>query len=170
MIHAYYGEGKGKTCAAMGLALRALGHDRSIWIVQFLKGRLSGEAAMLTRMSGVTLLLGKADLPFVWEMTDAQKESTRVRHNQQLACACDAVRQGRCDMLILDECFGAIETGLLDEKALIHFLDEQPKAEIVLTGRVLPESVRERADYITLMQGERHPFDKGVAAREGIEY
>ena len=170
MIHAYYGEGKGKTSAAMGLALRALGHDRRVIIVQFLKGSLSGEVKMLAQLPGTTVLTGKPGLPFVWNMSQAEKAETRAYHMRQFEQVRRLTEAGACDVLVLDEVFGALETGLLDENALTALLDAAPEVEIVLTGRVLPGEIRKRADYITRMEGERHPFEKGVKARAGVEY
>lgn len=171
MLHAYYGDGKGKTSAAMGLALRALGHGRRVFMIQFLKGTPSGEALMFARMADVTLLMGKPGLPFVWKMTPEQKRETRAHHMEQLSRARDAALEGKCDLLILDEILGALEAGLMEEAAVVSFLDDcPPSVEVVLTGRELPQELRARADYVTCMRCERHPYEKGVQARAGIEY
>lgn len=171
MVQAYYGDGKGKTSAAMGAALRALGHRRRVFIVQFLKGRMSGEAKMLSSMNGVTLLMGKPNLPFSWEMTPQERAETAQYHWQQFERAKSAAFDGQCDMLVFDEILGAIESGLFDEVALLNFLDNAPKdVEVILTGRTLGQAVRDRAQYITKLVCEEHPFAKGTSAREGIEY
>ncbi len=164
-IHLYYGEGKGKTTAAMGLAARGLGHDKKVVIVQFLKRGDSGEIASLKKL-GAKVFSGKVGDHFrVSDMTEDEKEKNRIISGDNLssALACD------CDILILDEFCAAIEGGMIDEdiarKALL-----KNDAEIVITGRRPPNCIMEAADYITEMRCERHIHDKGISAREGIEY
>ena len=114
LLHLYYGDGKGKTTAAMGLALRALGSGKRVVIVQFLKGGQSGEIPLLEQL-GATVYRGKAGQKFVFQMNEAEKAATRALQNQNLAAALAQP----CDLLVLDEAGSAWELDMVD-KALLQ--------------------------------------------------
>lgn len=166
-IHFYYGDGKGKTTSAMGLALRALGRGLPVTIVQFLKDGTSGECLGLQKL-GARILAGKAAPGFVFSMTNAQKEATRALHDANLETARKNV--GIKGMLVLDEAGDALSLGLLSEESLISLLEGRGATEIVLTGHTPVECLVSRADYLTEMKALRHPYTTGLPAREGIEY
>lgn len=171
MIHVYYGEGKGKTTAAVGLALRAAGNGLSVVLVQFLKGRVSGEITLLRQQPMVTVLRGKEGGKFSFQMDEQQRQAARSLHEANLAEALRLVQADACDLLVLDEALGALACGLLPEQPLRQLLEVPPPGlEIVLTGRPAPDFVLQQADYITEMKCRRHPYTQGVAARKGIEY
>ena len=166
MLHLYWGDGKGKTTAAMGLALRALGRGWQVTVVQFFKDGTSGETGPL-RQLGARVLACPGPVKFSWEMTPAEKERTRAVQNALL----EEAQSGPCDLLVLDEACGALEAGLLDEEKLKQTVLGRPAGrEVVLTGRTPAPWMRECAHYITRMEGVRHPFDDGVPARPGIEF
>ena len=166
LLHLYYGDGKGKTTAAMGLALRALGSGKRVVIVQFLKGGQSGEIPLLEQL-GATVYRGKAGQKFVFQMNEAEKAATRTLQNQNLAAALAQP----CDLLVLDEIFGAIEAGMVEEGQLKDlFLHKPAGLELVLTGRHPTAATAQSADYLMEIRSHRHPYDKGVSAREGIEW
>lgn len=166
-IHLYCGDGKGKTTAAMGLALRAAGSGRRVVIVQFLKDCSSHEVQVLQKLPGVTVLGGKVCNSFSWQMTPEQKAATRALHIENFHKAVGA----HCDLLVLDEICGAVEQGLMDEAAVDHLLQNKPEGlELVLTGRNPSPAMEQAADYLTQMVKRKHPFDQGLPAREGIEY
>ena len=167
LIHLYCGEGKGKTTAAMGLALRAASSGKEVVIVQFLKDGLSGEVRLLSTLKNVTLFAGKVCDSFTWNMTEKELIDTKNLHNELLKKA----KEAKKDVLILDEVCGACSCCLLDEDLLKSIITEKDDdLEIVLTGRNPKEYMIEYADYITNMEKIKHPFDKGIGAREGIEY
>ena len=170
MIHLYCGDGKGKTTAAMGLALRALGRDRRVVICQFLKSGDSGERLALERFERAVILPVPEQLKFVFQMDEEEKAKTRQEMTDLFDRAAQLVRDGRCDLLVLDEVCAAITTGMLDAKRVEAFLDEVGETEVVLTGRDPAECLRKRADYITEMAACRHPFEQGKPARLGIEW
>ncbi len=148
LIHIYTGPGKGKTTAAVGLAVRAAGRGIPVVFVQLMKNRPTGEVEVLSRLPGVTVLRGKAGAGFSSAMTPEE----------------------RARLLVLDEVMAALKHGLLDREPLQQLLDQRPEGtELVLTGRDAPEWLLERADYITVMEKRRHPYDRGIAARPGIE-
>ncbi|HIW35543.1 MAG TPA: cob(I)yrinic acid a,c-diamide adenosyltransferase [Candidatus Treponema faecavium] len=170
-VHLYYGDGKGKTTAAMGLALRAAAHGESIVIVQFLKSGSSGEIDMLRGVSGVTVFRGKAGNHFASHMTNEEKAATKAMHDRHLRQALHLAYAGYCGMLILDEITAACAYGLIDEALVQKTVIQPPEnTELVLTGRDAPEWMRSRADYCTRLVKEKHPFDLHVPARAGIEY
>lgn len=166
LVHLYWGEGKGKTTAAMGLALRSLGAGRRVVIVQFLKGRQTGEISLLEEL-GARVFRGKAGLKFSFQMSEEEKAETKALQTENLrrALECDA------DLLVLDEACAAWQTELVDRELLRQAALDRPQGrEVVLTGRNPPEWMREAADYSTEMKCHRHPFEQGVPAREGVEF
>ena len=111
MLHVYYGEGKGKTTAAAGLAIRALGHGQKVFFLQFLKGGTSGELAVL-RQAGASVFSGKAGTKFVSQMTEAEKQETARIHN----CFLESAKNADWDLLVLDEACAAVSAGMIDEE------------------------------------------------------
>lgn len=171
MLHVYYGDGKGKTTAAIGLAVRALGCGQTVCLVQFLKGRGTGEVVFLEKTPGITILRGKTAACFTFQMNEAQKAECAVRQAEIFAEGMAMARQGRCDLLILDEVLDAARLGFLPEDALRKLTGEAtPAAEVVVTGRGPAPWLLEAADYVTHMVKEKHPYDRGIAARRGVEY
>lgn len=171
MIHAYYGTGKGKTTAAMGLVLRALGAGWSVVVVQFLKGGSSGEISLLETLPSVKVLRGKNSKKFSFQMTQQERILAREAHEENLAEARRLVAANEVDMLVLDEALGALEKGLLSESSIRALLDEKPQnMELIFTGRVLPDYIAEKADYLTEMVEKRHPYQRGVTSRKGVEF
>lgn len=169
-IHLYCGDGKGKTTAAVGLAVRAAGAGRQVLFVQFMKGRRSSELAVLEKIPGIRVRLFANDFGFSWQLSEEQRKVLCRAHNVLLAGAAKEVRQGRIDLLVLDEALSAWNTGLLEREALLGLLDDQRQTEVVLTGRDPAPELVDRADYLTRMSAERHPYERGLAARRGIEY
>lgn len=170
LIHLYCGEGKGKTTAAMGLAVRCAGRGNRIVIAQFLKDGTSGECRVLAKLDGVTLLAANPSGKFSTQMSEEEKRETAAAITRTFAAARGFATREGARLLVLDEVCAAISCGFLDENEVLDLLDSRPDGlEVVLTGRGPSERLLARADYITEMVKRRHPFDKGVAAREGIE-
>lgn len=166
LVHLYWGDGKGKTTAAMGLALRALGRGLRVTVLQFLKDGQSGELAPLRRL-GAAVCPPVCGAKFVFQMTQAERDDTRRRQDEALRAAMETA----CDMLVLDEVCAALALGMVDEGLLKRAVVERPAGrEVVLTGRDPAPWMREAADYVTRMQAEKHPFNAGVPARQGVEY
>jgi cob(I)alamin adenosyltransferase len=171
LLHIYHGDGKGKTTAAMGLAARALGRGRRVCIVQYFKGRKSGEIALFEKLEGVTVLRPKSSVKFTWQMDKKETQILKAEHDALLEEARKAAFSDKTDLLILDEALSAAAHGFLDGAALLQFAKEKPpQLELVLTGRDPGTALLTLADYVTEMKKQKHPFDGGVQAREGIEY
>ena len=166
LAHLYCGDGKGKTTAAMGLALRALGQGMRVVVVQFLKNGTSGELEPLKKL-GAAVYSGQPGAKFTFQMNAEEKAQATKENNARLA---EALQQP-CDLLILDEICAARNSGMVDEALAKQAVLERPQhREVVLTGRNPEAWMVEAADYITEMQPRRHPYEQGIPARKGIEF
>lgn len=172
LIHLYYGEGKGKTTAALGLVLRASGCGKQVVIVQFLKDWECGELEPLTQLDGITVLRGKAPGGvFLHQMSEEERLETKAIHDYNLKKALDMQSEGRCDLLILDEVIDAYNLGVLDSAIFEGLLNHKPEnLELVITGHNPNARLIEQADYVTEMVKRKHPYDSGIKARRGIEF
>lgn len=172
LIHLYCGDGKGKTTAALGLSLRAAGRGRRVLVARFLKTEDSGEVAALSQVSGIRLLPCSKRFGFSWNMTEKERQEARAYYGEMLEEAWKmAVGGAGYDLLILDEIVAAVNLGFVEETRLIALLKAKPFGlEVVLTGRGPSQALADCADYITEMVMRRHPYEKGIQAREGIEY
>ena len=168
MIHLYCGDGKGKTTAAMGLALRMAGRGRGVVIAQFLKGEDTGERRALEKLPQVKLLPVPERVKFSFQLTQAEREAEAGRYRELMDRAEAAAGEPGCGLLVLDEVCAAVNTGLLPLERVLSCLD-RAQCEVVLTGRDPAAALEERADYITEMKKLRHPYDQGAGAREGVE-
>lgn len=169
LVHIYCGDGKGKTTAAMGLCLRALGRGLRVGVCQFLKDGSSGEIAALRGFENVCLFPAQPLVKFVFAMNEGEKAEAAAYCSRLLKLAEEKAPE--LDLLLLDEACAAVETGLVAEEALLAFLRSRPaRLELVLTGRSPSPALLESADYVSEIRAVRHPYDSGVGAREGIEF
>ncbi|MCS7102748.1 MAG: cob(I)yrinic acid a,c-diamide adenosyltransferase [Candidatus Korarchaeum sp.] len=168
MIHLYTGDGKGKTTAAFGLALRNVGWGGRVLVIQFLKGAISGELNATLRLpsleikqygTGKFLINGSAD------------EKDRELAREGLEEARVALSSGEYSLVVLDEINVAVHLGLLEEKEVLEVIKSKDSStEVVLTGRYAPKSFYDLADYITEFVKIKHPYDSNARARRGIDY
>ncbi len=171
LIHLYHGNGKGKTSAAIGLAIRAAGNHMKVVFLQFLKGSPSGEIQIMKDIPTIKVLRNSTDLGFVSNMTSDELGILREMHDSNLATAISLVESGQCDLLVLDEVCAAYRLNVVNHSLIDELVVNKPAAlELVLTGREPCDLFIRQADYITLMSKVRHPYDKGIPARHGIEY
>ena len=169
LVHIYCGDGKGKTTAAMGLAVRAAGNGLKVLILQFLKNGRTGELESLAKLDHVTVIRGKGGMKFVCNMNEREKDEALRIHTENLNKVMEQAEN--YDLLILDEAMGACSCGLLNKDLLCRFLDGKPDGlEVVMTGRDPAQEFLDRADYISEIKKIRHPYDKDVPARKGIEF
>lgn len=170
LIHIYYGDGKGKTTASLGLVLRCAGRGGKILFAQFLKGRPTGELEALKALPQITVLRGKAILKFTFQMTDAEKQATCEAQTALLQKVRDFCEMHHPDLAVCDELVGACALGLVPEEQVLDFLKDKPAhTEVVLTGRDPSPALLDLADYVSEIKKIKHPFDRGLAARIGIE-
>ena len=168
-IHSYCGDGKGKTTAAMGLALRAAGSGRRVVVSQFLKDGTSSELQIFRQLPQVQVQTCEEKFGFFWNMTKEQKAAAKEAYTRLFEEAVCAV-QKETFLLVMDELIAAYNHELVDRKQVLAFLKEKPEdLEIVMTGREPAPELLELADYVSEIRKRKHPFDQGVAARKGIE-
>lgn len=166
LVHLYWGDGKGKTTAAFGLALRALGSGARVTVLQFLKDGQSSELEPLRRL-GAQVFSGQPGTKFFFQMSDEERTACRHLHDQMLRQAAEQP----CDLLVLDEACAACRLGMVDEDLLEQVVLQRPAGrEVVLTGREPAQWMQRAADYSTEMRCHKHPYQQGVGARKGIEF
>lgn len=166
----FTGDGKGKTTAALGMALRAAGHGMRAVIVQFVKNDpRTGEIEAFRRLPGVTVIqAGRGFIPKE-ESEDYQLHKSAARAG--LAQAEAALASGRADLLVLDEIAVAVSRGLIDEGSVIDLVSAAgPGITIVMTGRSASPALMDAADTVTEMRACKHGYESGIAAQKGVEY
>ena len=169
LVHLYCGDGKGKTTAAVGLAVRASGAGKMVVFTQFFKDGSSSEIRQLKRLEHIQVFHADTVKGFFWNMTPEQQEQVRRDDTALFRAVTEAAKDA--DLLILDEIVSACNRGVVPETLVTDFLRSKPtQLEVVLTGRNPSPALMELADYITEMRKLRHPFDRGVPARKGIEF
>jgi cob(I)alamin adenosyltransferase len=168
-VQVYTGNGKGKTTAALGLALRAAGHGLRTYIAQFLKARPTGEIEAVRRLEPLITIEQFGREGFI-NVTEGPDDEDVARARNGLAMAREAMLSGEYRIVVLDEVNTAVHFKILPEKEVLDLIDRRPAAvELVLTGRYAPDAFVGRADLVTEMHEVKHYSAKGVKAREGIE-
>jgi len=170
LIHIYCGDGKGKTTACIGLGIRAAGNGLNVLMCQFLKSMHTGELNIINKIDNFKIIRSSEKFPFYKNMTEKQKYDITQIHNDILSKAISLCENNMCDLLILDEVINAYNFNLIDKNKLTYFLKQKNKnIEIALSGRNPKKELIEIADYITKMDKIKHPYDKNIMARYGIE-
>jgi cob(I)alamin adenosyltransferase len=170
LIQVYTGEGKGKTTASLGLALRAVGRGLRVVMIQFLKGdQETGELNMARSLSPELMIKPMGRDGFVDPNNPSPEDISLAE--EALKEAQRILDENVCDLLILDEVNVAVSLKLVEENAVLKLMDDKPgNVELILTGRGAPASFIEKAHLVTNMESTKHYFDQGVGAREGIEF
>jgi len=167
--HVYYGTGKGKTSAALGLAIRSAGAGLRVYVARFLKDANSSELNILRNINNISLADTPTVLPFYFNMTQKEKEKYKVYAHQLLKTLMCKISD--FDVVILDEYLDAVNLEIFSIEDVKIFLDNKPNhVELVLTGHELITYIKDRADYVSFIQEEKHPFNEGIVARKGIEF
>ena len=168
LIHIYCGDGKGKTTCAFGLALRCAGTGARVRIAQFLKGGPTGEVEAMRHLPNVEILRAKQGTKFTFQMDEAEREQAKRDHMALLDSAFSDTEGLR--MLVLDEIMAACSSGMVEEAHLLELIGNRPaQLELVMTGRNPSPQLLALADYVTEMKKVRHPYDRGIGARNGLE-
>lgn len=179
LVHVITGDGKGKTTSSLGLAMRAIGNNLKVHMIQFLKSGFTGELYSAKKLGfsieqfGVDALKQKhlrefADRTgaFVFQPDIKEKDAAM----QGWEHAKNMIKSGNYDLVILDEINCVLAKDLIPVKEVLDVVKEHGKVELVLTGRDAPEEIIEAADYVNVVQRIKHPWQKGIVARKGIEY
>lgn len=165
----YTGDGKGKTTAALGQALRAWGHGRRVLVIQFMKGRINyGELAAVKKLDGFDIIqMGRETFVSRENPDPVDVEMAR----DALRLLVDKVKAADYDMVIADEINVALDFGLIKLEPVLELINDKPPGlELVLTGRNAPPEIMEAADLVSEVHEIKHHFKEGVSAREGVEY
>lgn len=173
MIQIYCGEGKGKTTAAIGGSIRAAGAGMQVLFTQFMKGNETSELSVLEKVSNIEILRSKKEFGFYGQMTEQDKKELTDIHNKILNRIEKFVQenQSQTTFIVLDELTYAYQWNLIHQERLIHFLKKSKENnEIVITGRKPEKEMVELADYISNIVCQKHPFERGIHARKGIEF
>lgn len=171
LLQLYIGNGKGKTTAAVGQAVRAHGHGLRVLFVQFLKGRQSGESGALSLL-GIEIRQVQDSEKFLFSMSEEEKEHQKQRTQHALETLAGEISTGQYDLVVLDEILDACSLSLAGYETLYDLVarTKENHCELIFTGRGVPMKLYELADYISEILPIKHPYDKGITAREGIEY
>jgi cob(I)alamin adenosyltransferase len=172
LVIVYTGNGKGKTTAALGLCIRAVGYDQKVCIVQFIKGSWKyGELDGIKRLAPNVELYQKG-LGFVGIIDDKLDRSEHIRAaGEAVAFAREKILSGKYDIVILDEINVALNLGLIKVNQVMDLIDGKPELlDLVLTGRNANPEIIEKADLVTEMREIKHPYQKGIMAQKGIDF
>ena len=171
LIHVYTGEGKGKTTAAFGLAKRAAGHGKKVLILQFLKSRMQDSGEIISaRKTGIKVIRFEDQTTPLFD-PKIKVDDLKIAIRDAVALAVKEVGAGSYDVVILDEFNTALGCDYADMNDAKEIIEAKPEGlELIITGRGAPDGLIELADYVTEMRMIKHPFEKGVKARKGIEF
>jgi len=170
-LHLYMGNGKGKTTAAMGLALRGLGSGMRVYVAQFLKTGDSCELAALREHKNATVEFVEPVGKFLFEMDDEEKTATRISQTAAIARIDEAIAKLKPGLMVFDELAIAMQKDMVDGDAAMRLIDlGLSLGEVVTTGRYAPQALIARADYVSEIRKIKHPYEQGLCARRGIEY
>jgi cob(I)alamin adenosyltransferase len=173
LIQVYTGDGKGKTTACAGAAIRAAGQGMKVYFMQFQKGFDSGELNILRKIDNIVVNRICSFKKFYYNMDEQEKYLYAKEHMQALESAIGMIANEplRYDMLVLDEVLGAVSIGVIEESLLINFLKTKPDhMEILLSGRDASVNIVNAADYVSDIKCVKHPYNNSISARRGIEY
>ena len=181
LVHVYTGDGKGKTTASLGLAVRAIGNNLKVHMIQFLKSGFTGELYSANKLGfaidqfGVDAL--KEKQKHIGEFADKTGRFTFQPDIKEKEAAMQGwehakkiIRSGEYNVVILDEINCALEKGLIPLQEVMDIIKNHGKVELVLTGRDALKELTEAADYVSVVNRVKHPWQKGIVARRGIEY
>lgn len=171
LVIIYTGEGKGKTTAALGLVLRAVGYKKKCLIVQFGKAWFTGELAAVKKLSPYVKIIqgGKGFLDILG--SKVSKDQHKRGASEAFRILYKEVISGKWDVVVADEIVGAVSSGVLSLRQAIKLITDKPASlDLVLTGHHAPKKLIDLADLVTEMKEIKHPFQKGILAKKGIDF
>ncbi|MBL4936192.1 cob(I)yrinic acid a,c-diamide adenosyltransferase [Clostridium sp. YIM B02515] len=171
-VQIYTGNGKGKTTAAVGQAVRAAGNNLKVYMLQFLKTDPTGELE-IAKLIGDKFQIFRFESKkgFFWNLNDEEKVILKKEIDTAYDFAAEVIKNNSCDVFILDEIMGVLSNGILTVDQVAALIDNKPEnMELILTGRNVPDLIKDKADLVTEMKEIKHYMNKGVYSREGIEY
>ena len=169
LVHIYCGDGKGKTTASVGLAVRAAGSGMKVMFTQFFKTGISSEINSMKQLKNIECVVMEGSFGRISRMTEEQKNIAQKSFNKHFDKI--AKMSEECDMVIFDEINSAVNHGMVDlEKVKKFIIENRENKEIILTGRNPHKDLVELADYVSEIKKVKHPYDNGIKARKGIEF
>ena len=170
LVHIYFGDGKGKTTAAIGLCIRCIGANGKVLFYQFLKDGTSSEINILKNLDGIKVIDGYKKIKFDKFMTEEEKNAAKDYYIEDFKKITELVLKENFDLLVLDEVIHAINKGYIDIQTVIDFIKNKPYGlEVILTGKNPDRKLIDLADYVSDILKIKHPFDKGIGSRIMIE-
>lgn len=172
LVEVYMGDGKGKTTAALGQAMRSAGCGLKVYMVQFLKGNETGELESCKKLyPEFQIFRFENPRGFFWTLNDTEKAELMKEIDNAFSFCRRVVQNNECDVLILDEIMGVLQNKLFPVENVINLIKNKPQTmEIIMTGRTAPQEIIDMADLVTEMKEIKHYYEKGIPARKGIEY
>lgn len=170
MIIVYTGNGKGKTTAALGLILRASGYNKKIMLIQFVKNSFSGELRSLKKLKGLKIIRGgKGFVGILGDKLPLEEHKKAALDTFDLLYK--ETMSGKWDLVVADEIIGAVSGKLLDAGLVLDLIDRKPDfVDLVMTGRNVSQEIIDKSDLVSEIKSIKHPFDKEVKAKKGIDY
>lgn len=166
LVHIYTGDGKGKTSSATGLTVRCAGYGKKIKIYQFLKATPSGELDSLKEL-GIDVFRINTCEKFYYDMTEEEKSTT----TKEILNSLKSLFDDSYDLVVLDEILCTVNNKIISVDDLINIIKAKPRnTELVLTGRNMPDELLDYADYVSEIKCVKHPYNKGIDARCGIDF
>ena len=183
LVHVVTGDGKGKTTGSLGLAVRALGSNLSVYMIQFLKSGTTGEIYTIQKhLSGMNIIQFGVDAvrerqqkleifrdkgsKFVFNPDEEEKEAAMMGFGH----AKKIIKSGEYNLVILDEINVVLDKGLIPIKEVLELMENHGNVELYFTGRDAPQEIIDKADYASLVKSVKHPWQRGIKARKGIEF
>ena len=183
LVHVVTGDGKGKTTSSLGLAVRALGSNLSVYMIQFLKSGTTGEIYTIQKhLSGMKIIQFGVDAVrerqqkleifrdkgsrFVFNPDEEEKEAAMMGFGH----AKKVIKSGEYNLVILDEINVVLDKGLIPIKEVLELMENHGNVELYFTGRDAPQEIMDKADYVSVIKGIKHPWQRGIKARKGIEF
>lgn len=171
LVHIYCGDGKGKTSAAVGSAIRFVGHDGKVLFCQFMKSGNSGELSILNTIPNITVQNPYKIKKFSFDMTEEEKKETAKGYLKQFNELVRLLNNEKYGMVVMDEIMSCISCGFISTERIIEFLENRSQnIEVIMTGRNPDKNLIKYADYVSEICKVKHPYDEGIIARKGIEY
>lgn len=171
LIHIYTGNGKGKTTAAIGLAMRFAGSGGNVLIGQFLKNDASSELSMLSKLDGIDFLPSGQYFGFTSQMDEAARQRATCHYTEYFRLLLQKLLMGNYGLFLLDEILVADREHFIPHEELLALLSQkEDRPEIVLTGRDASPDLIAAADYVSEIHCRKHPYQQGITARKGIEF
>lgn len=170
LIHIYEGDGKGKTSAGVGLSVRCAGSGQKVLYTQFLKDDASSELKVLEQIPGITVEHCKESFGFTFQMTPEVREQAKQFYTGHFRRVTKLAREEGYRLLVMDELIASYNLNMVVQEEVLEFLKSKPRElEVVMTGRDPAAELIELSDYVSRIVKVKHPFDKGIPARLGIE-